>query len=133
MFDTSFFAWLFLVATSLAPADATTVTLENTAHPEQRMIWTRADDGRWAMTINGRDMGHFVRESEVVVHHTGTRAPDRFPIAELVQPSDLRRNATRIRLAGTRAPTVIHVEPDGGARRLVDPSRETLRVPLRLR
>lgn len=132
MFDYSFFALLFLVATSLAPTGATTVTLENTHHPEQRMIWTRGEDGRWAMTINGRDMGHFSREPEAIVHHTGVRAPERFPIRELADRRDLRRDALRVRLIGARAP-MLRVEREGAALRLVDPTREVLAVPLRLR
>lgn len=132
MLDYSFFALLFAIATSLAPASATTVVLENTQHAEQRMEWTRGEDGRWAMLINGRDMGHFARDGSDVVHDTGVRAPDRFPLAELADARDLRRGATRVRLRGRFAPTILRIEADGDASRITDPGGDHLRVPLRL-
>lgn len=133
MFDYSFFALMFALATSLAPEGARTVVLENTRHAEQRMQWVRQDDGRWAMTINGREMGHFSRTDDAVVHETGTRAADRFELASLGEVRDLRRGATRVRLRGRWSRTVLEVSDEDGALRLSDPSREVLAVPLRLR
>lgn len=133
MLDYAYFVVLFLVATSLAPPDARHVVLENTRHAEQRLEWTRGDDGRWAMTINGRDMGHFVRRGEVAVHETGVRDPDHYTIAELADPSDLRRDATRVRLRGQLAPSVLRIEREGGALRLTDERERLIPVPLVLR
>lgn len=133
MLDYSFFALMFLLATSLSPAGAPRVALENTSHPEQQMVWTRQDGGRWAMTINGRDMGHFVREAGAVVHQTGVRDPERYPIAELADPRDLRPGATAVRLLGESAGRSIRVSRQGDALRLDDPSRRTLPIPLLLR
>jgi hypothetical protein len=131
--DYSFFALLFAIATTLAPAGSTHVVLENTRHAEQRLEWTRGADGRWAMTINGREMGRFVRDGDVVVHDTGVRAPDRFSISELADPSDLRRGATRVRLRGPFAPGVLRVDGGDGALRLTGERGSFLPVPLRLR
>jgi hypothetical protein len=131
--DYSFFALMFLLATSLSPAGAPVVTLENSAHPEQEMVWTRQADGRWAMTINRRDMGHFVREGDAVVHHTGVRAPERHPIASLADRRDLRPGAAAVRLLGESAGRSIRVSRQGDALRLDDPSRRTLPIPLLLR
>lgn len=133
MLDYSFFALMFALATSLAPEGARTVVLENTRHAEQRMEWTLEDDGRWAMTINGREMGRFHRDGDAIVHETGVRAPDRFELVELADARDLRRGARRVRLRGRWAARVIEVRSEGGARILADPSREVLAVPLRLR
>lgn len=133
MLDYSFFALMFLLATSLSPASAPTVTLENTSHPDQQMVWTRQDDGRWAMTINGRAMGHFVREAGAVVHHTGVRDPERYAIEALADPRDLRPGATAVRLRGSSGPGSIRVSRRGDALRLDDPSRRTLPIPLLLR
>ncbi len=132
MLDYSFFALLFLVATSLAPPDARTVVLENTRHAEQRLEWTRGDDGRWAMTINGRDMGHFARRGSEVVHETGLRDPDHFAIEGLVEASDLRPDTTRLRLRGQFAPSVLRAERNGGALRLASEAGSLIPVPLRL-
>ena len=99
-FDYAFFALLFAVATTLAPADAREVTLVNGAHPDETLVWTRGEDARWALTVNGRDVGHFRRDGAMVVHETGQRAPDRFPIASLVDPDSLRRGATRLPTKG---------------------------------
>ncbi|HEY8428875.1 MAG TPA: hypothetical protein VIL20_10890 [Sandaracinaceae bacterium] len=133
MLDFSFFALLFAIATSLAPAGARTVVLENTQHPEQRMAWMLESDGRWAMTLNGREMGRFWRDGAAIVHETGVRAPDRFELARLAEVRDLRRGARRVRLRGRWSERVIEVRDEGGARILADPSREVLGVPLRLR
>ena len=132
--DHSFFALMFLLASALSPSDAPSLVLENTRHPEQRMVWTRADDGRWAMTINGRDMGHFAREADAVVHHTGVQSPDRYPVNRLADRRDLRRDATQVRLRGNHAGVTVRViREEGRTRRLEDPSRRVLPVPLRVR
>jgi hypothetical protein len=131
--DYSFFALMFLLATSLSPAGAPTVTLENTRHPEQQMIWTRQHDARWAMTINGRDMGQFVREAAAVVHHTGVREAERYAIDQLADRRDLRPGATEVRLMGPSAGRSIRISREDGALRLDDPSRRTLPIPLLLR
>ncbi len=133
MLDYSFFALMFALATSLAPAGSRVVALENTRYPEQRLEWTRGDDGRWAMTINGRDLGHFRREGDAVIHETGVRDPDRFELASLADPRDLRRGATRVRLRGPWSQTVLGVRDEGGTLLVTDPTREALAVPLRLR
>jgi len=130
MFDFSFFALLFVVATSLAPGDAREVTLVNARHPSQRMTWTRGADGRWAMTLNERDMGQFERTDDAVFHHSGQRSPDHFPLADLLDPSTL--TSRRVRLRGRFGPTVLHVRRGGGATRLSDPTGELLRTDLRL-
>ncbi|GAB5549529.1 MAG: hypothetical protein RLP09_10470 [Sandaracinaceae bacterium] len=132
-FDYAFFALLFAVATTLAPADAREVTLVNGAHPDETLVWTRGEDARWALTVNGRDVGHFRRDGAMVVHETGQRAPDRFPIASLVDPDSLRRGATRLPTKGSFAPAVITVSRQGGRVELSDASREVLYVPLLLR
>jgi hypothetical protein len=133
MLDYSFFALLFLLAQTLAPAGASRLVLENVRHPEQRMEWVREADGRWAMTINGREMGHFARDGEAVVHDPGVRAPSRFTVAELVDARDLRRDATRLRLRGSFEATVLQVSREGPALELRDPSRRLLVTTLRLR
>jgi hypothetical protein len=130
MFDFSFFALLFAVATSLAPADAREVTLVNVRHPTQRMTWTRGDDGRWAMTLNERAMGELERRDGAIFRHTGQRSPDHFPLRDLVEPP--APTARRVRLRGRFAPTVLHVQRRGGTTTLSDPSRELLRTDLRL-
>lgn len=132
MFDYTFFALLFLLAQSLAPAGSTNLVLENVRHPDQRMEWSRQSDGRWAMTINDRELGHFERTATHVLHHTGMRSPDHFPIAELAEAADLRGGA-RVRLSGRFAPRVVEITSEGRARILTDPSRELIRTPLRLR
>lgn len=133
MLEHAYFALMFLLASALSPADANTLVLENTRHPEQRMVWTRADDGRWAMTINGRDMGHFVREPDAVMHHTGVRAPERYSLDQLADLRDLRRDATEVRLRGDYAGVTVRVLQEGRTRRLEDANRRVLPVPLRLR
>jgi hypothetical protein len=133
MFDFSFFALLFLLAQSLAPDGSARLVLENVRHPEQRMEWTRGGDGQWAMTINERDMGRFERRGADVVHHSGVREAEHFPIAALVDVSELRRGAEHVRLAGTFAGRRVEIAPDGDGIVLTDPTRALLRTPLRLR
>jgi hypothetical protein len=133
MFDFSFFALLFLLASSLAPDGSRSIVLENTRYPEQTMTWTRGSDGRWAMTINGRDLGFFERTADAIVHATGQRDPDRFAIVDLADAADLTRTATSIRLLGRWSPRIVSVAPEGDTRILSDDSRELLRTPLRLR
>ncbi|MCZ7683849.1 MAG: hypothetical protein M5U28_35830 [Sandaracinaceae bacterium] len=133
MFDYSFFALMFALATSLAPDGAREVALQNTRYPEQELAWVREGDGRWAMTINGRDMGHFRREGDAIVHETGVRAPDRFELASLADGRDLRRGARRVRLRGRWSRTVLEVSEETGGPLVRDPTREVLAVPLRLR
>lgn len=131
MFDYSFFALLFAIATTLAPAGADEVGFINVRHPEQRMTWTREGDGRWAMTMNERDIGRFERTGDAIFHHSDNRSPDRFLLNELLDPSALTRRATRIPLRGRFAPTVIHVDRDGEVT-LRDPTGRLLRTDLRL-
>ena len=131
MFDYSFFALLFAIATTLAPAGSDEVSLVNVRHPEQRMTWTREEDGRWAMTMNGRDIGHFERAGDAVFHHSGQRSPDRFLLSELLDADALTRRTRRVPLAGRFAPTVIRVDRDGGVT-LRDPTGRLLRTDLRL-
>lgn len=131
MFDYAFFAMLFAVATALAPANSREVTLVNARHPEQEMTWTRQDDGRWAMTMNERDLGRFERTEDAVFHHTENRSPERFLLGDLVDASSLSRRARRVPLRGRFAPTIIHVERDGAVT-LRDPSRRLLATDLRL-
>jgi hypothetical protein len=133
LLDYAYFALWFLVAHALAPAGATTLTLENERHPEQRMHWVRADDGAWAMTVNGRELGRFRRIDDAVVHDTGVRAPDVHAIADLVEAADLQVGAIRIRLRGQFAPAVLDVRRDGPTATLRDASRRLTVVPLRLR
>lgn len=133
MFDFSFFALLFLLASTLSPEGSRSIVLENTRYPEQSMEWTRQGDGRWAMTINGRELGHFERAGDAIVHATGQRDPDRFEIAELAERGDLARDARRIRLRGRFEARIVDVAVEGDARILSDASRELLRTPLRLR
>lgn len=128
----SFFAMLFLVATMIAPPNAQVVTLQNTAHPEQSIEWTRGADGRWAMHLNGRDVGHFRREGGDVIHETGVRDPDRFAEGTLVDPASLRADARELRLRGSFARTTLRVERSGGTVQLVDAARDLLPIPLRL-
>lgn len=130
--DYSFFAMLFAVATALAPEGAHEVSLQNMRHPEQSLVWTRGDDGRWAMQMNTRDAGHFERRGEVIVHHTGVDAPRRYPLAELLDTRGLGRRTDHVDLRGTFAPTVLRVERSGGAIELVDPTRALLMTRLRL-
>ena len=132
-FDYAFFALLFAVATTLAPADAREVTLVNSAHPDQSLVWVRGDDARWALTVNGREVGHFRRDGSTVVHETGQGEPDRFPIASLLDPAALRPDARRVPARGDFAPAVISIEREVGVTRLSDASRALLYVPLLLR
>lgn len=132
MFDYSFFALLFAIATTLAPAGASRVELQNQRHPEQSMVWTEAADGRWALSLNGRDVGSFVREGDVITHHTGQGAPDAHPLADLLTPGTLRRSARTIELRGGFAPARIEVVRDGGSVVLRDPTRHLLGTDLRL-
>ncbi len=132
MIDYAFFALLFAVATALAPPGATEVMLENTRDHEQRIEWTRQDDGRWAMHVNERDVGHFIRRGNVIVHETGVRDPDRYPLSELLDAGALRRDATRIEARGQFGPAVLQVRREGGAIRLSSSNGTLLPVPLRL-
>ena len=45
MLDYSFFALLFALATTLAPAGAEEVGFQNVRHPDQSMTWRHGDDG----------------------------------------------------------------------------------------
>lgn len=132
MFDYSFFALLFTLATTLAPADAREVSLINARHPEQRMTWTRGDDGRWAMTMNDRDLGHFERTGDAVFHHTGQRSPDHFPLDALLDPARLSARATRLSLRGRFSPTALEIRREDGRVVLHDPDRRLLATDLRL-
>ena len=133
MVDYTFFALLFSIATSLAPADATVVTLQSSRHQNQAMVWTRHTDGRWTMTLNGRQMGSFERRAHEVLHYTGAQTgqstpPTEFPIAQLA--GTVRRTTARIPLRGRWSSTVLRVERGQGPPRIVDPSGELLRVEL---
>lgn len=130
MFDYSFFALLFAVATALAPPDASEVTLRNQRHPRQTVTFTRGDDGRWALRVNDRDVGALERRDGAVFHHTGQRSPGHFPIDEMLDPATL--DAARIRLRGRFAPTVLSVRRDDGRVILHDPGGELLRTDLAL-
>ncbi|MCA9606582.1 MAG: hypothetical protein KC619_13345 [Myxococcales bacterium] len=127
MFDYSFFALLFLLATSLAPDAGAERAWINSRYPEQSITWTPEGEG-WAMRVNGREMGIFHLDGDAVVHHTGQGEPHRFPVAALSGP--VSRDARRIPLRGRFAPTVLAVERSGDEVRLVDAGRELLRVPL---
>ena len=83
MMDYTFFAMLFYVVSSLAPNATTELRLQNSRHPEQSLVWTHGADGRWAMTINGREMGHFERSVDAVLHHTEIRETDRYAFRDL--------------------------------------------------
>ena len=130
MFDYSFFALLFLLASSLAPDASAERTWVNGSHPEQTITWTPEGDG-WQMRVNGRDIGIFHRTEDAIVHHTGQGEPRRFPIDQLAAP--ITQNAPRITLRGTFAPRVLTVEREAGRVALVDPSRNLLRARLILR
>ncbi len=127
MFDYSFFALLFLIASALAPNAGAERTWINSRHPEQQIAWTAEGDG-WAMRVNGREIGVFHLTADAVVHHTGQGEPRRFPIDALA--GAVAPGARRIPLRGRFAPTVLAVERAEGQLRLVDASRELLRVPL---
>lgn len=133
MFDYSFFAMLFAVATSLAPADATQVEWVNVRHPQQSLRWERASNGSWAMTVNERDVGRWVREASGITHRTGPDASRRFPLQALVRESDLVATTSRIRLRGQFSATTLAVERDGERLELVDPVGRLLATRLRLR
>ena len=130
--DYSFFVLLFVIATSLSPTDATRVELQNVRHPEQSITWARGGDGRWAATVNQRELGHFERAGGEVVHHTGQGAPDRFRIDSLVTPAQLGRAANALTLRGQFEGTVLRVERADGRVALHDPSGELLVTRLRL-
>lgn len=127
MFDYSFFALLFLLASSLAPDAGAERAWVNSRYPQQSITWTPEGEG-WAMRVNGREMGIFHLDGDDVVHHTGQGEPRRFPITALSGP--VARDARRIVLRGQFSPTVLAVEREGGQLRLVDSTRELLRVPL---
>lgn len=127
MFDYSFFALLFLLASSLAPNASTERTWVNSRYPEQSISWTREGEG-WSMRVNGREIGVFHRHGDAIVHHTGSGPPRSFPIAELAAPPS--PGARRAVLRGRFAPTVLTIRRSQGRLELVDPSRELLRVPL---
>ena len=76
MFDYSFFALLFLLATSLAPDAGAERAWINSRYPEQSITWTPEGEG-WAMRVNGREMGIFHLDGDAVVHHTGQGRGDR--------------------------------------------------------
>ena len=122
-----------LAVSHTAPEGSRGLVLENVRHPEQQMIWSRGGDGRWAMTINQRELGHFVRDGAGVVHTTGVREPDRYPTTTLVESADLVRGSRRVRLRGAFATRTIEITRDGDGLVLTDPSGELLRTPLRLR
>ena len=129
--DYTFFAMLFYVASSLAPSAQTEITLQNSRFPDQALVWTHGEDGRWAMTINGREVGHFERSGDTILHHTGLRETDRHPVGELAAP--FQSSATRIQLRGPFTPSVIQIARSRGQpTRLTDPSRNVLTVPLLL-
>ncbi len=130
MLDYSFFALLFLLASSLAPDAAAELTWINGSHREQTITWTPEGAG-WEMHVNGREVGIFQRDGDAIVHHTGQGEPQRFPIAQLAAP--VARDARQITLRGPFAPQVLNVERAGGGVTLVDPSRELLRARLILR
>ena len=127
MFDSSFFALLFLLASSLAPDSGAERTWINSRYPQQTIQWTHAGDG-WAMTINGREMGVFHRDGDAIVHHTGQGEPQRFSVDALAP--EVPAGTRRIVLRGRFAPTVLSVERAEGRVTIVDPTRELLRVPL---
>lgn len=127
--DYSFFALLFVIAQALAPGATERLAWVNGDHPDQTIEWTREGDG-WELTVNGREMGIFHRDGDAVVHHTGGQAPRRFALDSLSDP--VRRDARRVRLRGSFAPTVLSIERGGGVR-LVDPSRRLLGTSLGLR
>lgn len=133
MSDYSFFAMLFAVVQTLAPSGATQLELQNVRHPEQTIVWDRGDDGRWALAVNGRDVGTFVREGSVVTHFRPPRDPSRHALSDLLDPSTLQRRARRIDLRGTFAPARIEISREGGAVTLRDPTRHLLVTDLRLR
>ena len=130
MMDYSFFALLFLLASSLSPDANAELTWVNGSHPEQTISWTPEGDG-WELHVNGREVGIFQRDGDAIVHHTGQSEPRRFEIALLAEP--IAENARRIRLRGSFAPTVLRVERTAGGVALVDASRELLRTRLILR
>jgi hypothetical protein len=133
MTDYSFFAMLFAIATSLSPPTSHEVSLVNVRHPEQRIVFSLGDGGRWTMTLNQRDVGRFERVGDAVFHHTDLRSPDRHLLSELLDPSTLGRGTERIPLRGTFAPAVLTVRRAGGEITIEDPSREVLMSPLALR
>lgn len=133
MTDYSFFAMLFAIATSLSSPTSHEVSLVNVRHPEQRIVFTREDDGRWAMTLNERDVGRFERVGDAIFHHTDQRSPDRYMLAELLDPTAMGPRTERIPLRGTFAPAVLSVQRARGEITIEDPSREVLMTPLALR
>lgn len=130
--DYAFFALWFVLAQAFAPPDASVLTLVNERHPEQRMEWTRGDDGAWAMTLNGRELGRFRRANGAVVHETGQRPPDVHRLSDLVEIDDLRPGATRVRARGQFAPALLHATHEGPTVTFRDPSRQLTIVGLRL-
>ena len=133
MTDYSFFAMLFVIATSLSPGGSHEVSLVNVRHPEQRIVFSRGDDGRWAMTLNERDVGRFERVGDAVFHHTDLRSPDRYVVSDLVDASALGREVERVALRGPFAPAVLRVRRTDGEVTIDDPSREVLMTPLAIR
>jgi len=130
MFDYSFFALLFMLASSLAPDATAELTWVNGSHAEQTITWTPEGQG-WELHVNGREIGVFQRDGDAIVHHTGQGEPRRFPIAQLAEP--IGRDAAQVTLRGSFAPTVLRVQRTGQQVTLVDRSRELLRAQLILR
>ena len=128
--DYSFFALLFMLASSFAPDATAELTWVNGSHPEQAITWTPEGQG-WELRVNGREVGIFQRDGDAIVHHTGQGPPRRFPFARLA--AAVTPDATRVTLRGTFAPGELRVEREGGRVTLIDPGRELLRAPLILR
>lgn len=132
MLDYAFFAMLFAIATSLAPSSASEVGFQNTRHPDQHMTWVRGQDGRWAMTINGREAGHYQRQGDHIIQDRGDEGVSRYAIGELLSPQDLRRGADRIRLDARFSSATLEVRRNAGTLELHEAAQRVLVTGLRL-
>ncbi|MFK7992324.1 MAG: hypothetical protein AB8I08_40260 [Sandaracinaceae bacterium] len=132
MMDYAFFAMLLAIATALAPSGSAQVGFQNTRHPDQHMTWVRGDDGRWAMTINGREAGHYHRSGDVVIQDRGDEGTERFRIGQLLNPNDLGPQSTHIRLAERFTHARLDIHRDNSSVELRETARRILVTGLRL-
>lgn len=130
--DYAFFAMLFAIATALAPSGSARVGFQNTRHPDQHMTWVRGDDGRWAMTINGREAGHYQRSGDVVIQDRGDEGTERLPIGQLLNPQDLGPGSARVRLSERFSRATLDVHRENGGIELRESARRILVTGLRL-
>lgn len=130
--DYAFFAMLFAIATALAPSGSTEVGFQNTRHPDQRMTWVREGDGRWAMTINGREAGHYQRNGASVVQDRGDEGTERFRLDQLLDPGDLTQRSTQIHLTERFQHAVLDVARRGATVELRETAERILVTGLRL-